>query len=397
MKTLEYVAVDAAGVSTSGRAFAESELELDHALEQRGLTLCDLREVDATRTSRARAMKTDELIAFTSQLATIVGAGIPLLEGLTGIGRRLESSAARALVEDIVRQLEAGESLSRALEAYPGTFSPIYRASIRAGELTGALDVVLRQLAKYMEWSRSISGSVVQALIYPCIILLAILGLIVVLLTFVLPRLVQVFPGGRETLPTPTRIVLALSDFMRGNCVLLGVAAVASTLAAVWFIRRPRGRYYLHAGLLRVPRLGKLLRQIATSRFASTAAVLQSAGCDVITMLDTAARSSGNAVIEAAFGRVVTSVKRGSSISDGLAAEKDVDPLLGQLIAVGEKTGKLEHCLKEVVSYYDEEIPRSVKKSMALIEPALLIGAGLVVGFIVYAAISPLFKMYENL
>jgi type II secretory pathway component PulF len=218
-----------------------------------------------------------------------------------------------------------------------------------------------------------------------------------VLLTFVLPRLVQMFPGGREQLPGSTRFLLGVSDFLLANGLVLGVAAVASAVAAVWFVRTPRGRYGLHAALLKIPRLGRLLRQIATSRFASTAAVLQSAGCDVITMLDTAARSSGNAVLEASFARVAAGVQRGASISDGLAAEKGVDPLLEQLVAVGEKTGKLEHCLKEVVAYYDEEIPRAVKRALALLEPVLLLGAGLAVGFIVFAAISPIFRMYESL
>ncbi len=392
---LEYTAVDSAGVIVRGKLVSAGELELDRELERRGLLLREAREVDARASARAHALRSEQLISFTTQLSTLVSAGVPLVEGLASIGRRLEGEAARATVEELVGELESGEHFSGALEKHPGTFPPIYRASVKAGELTGALDVVLLRLAKHLEWVRSVQGAIVQALIYPAIVCAAVLGLIVILLTFVLPRIVQLFPGGRESMPLPTRIVLGASDFLCAHGILLGVLAAGTIALAVWGLRQPLGRRWLHVLLLRVP--GPLLRKIATSRFASTAAVLHGAGCDVLTTLDTAARTCGNAVLEESFARAVSNVRRGATIGESFEQERELDPLLKQLVGVGEKSGKLDDCLQRLVAHYDEEIPRAVKSTLALLEPAMLVGAGLVVGFIVFAAVTPIFKMYENL
>lgn len=394
---LEYTAVDAAGATVRGKLVSAGELELDRELERRGLVLREARTVDERSVARRHGLKSDQLIGFTTQLSTLVSSGVPLIEGLSGIGRRMEGEAARATVEELVSEIESGEPFSRALEKHAGTFPPIYRASVKAGELTGALDVVLLRLARHLEWARSVQAAVVQALIYPSIVCAAVLGLIVVLLTFVLPRIVQLFPGGRGSMPLPTRIVLAASDFLCANGVVLALAAAAAVVGTVWGLRQPAGRALLHRVLLKVPRLGALLRKIATSRFASTAAVLHGAGCDVLTTLDTAASTCGNAVLEQSFARAVANVRRGATIAESLELEPEVDPMLKQLVAVGEKTGKLDDCLQRLVAHYDEDIPRSVKATLALLEPALLVGAGLVVGFIVFAAVTPIFKMYENL
>jgi type IV pilus assembly protein PilC len=191
--------------------------------------------------------------------------------------------------------------------------------------------------------------------------------------------------------------VLWTSDFLRQNAIPLAGLVLVAAVAAVWFVRTLRGRFVLHALLLRLPRVGKLLAKIATSRFASTAAVLHGAGCNVLVTLDTAADTCGNAVLERGFRGASDAVRRGSTVGEALEGRDEVDPLLKQLVSVGERSGKLDECLKRLVAHYDEEIPRAVKSTLAIVEPALLVGAGLVVGFIVFAAITPIFKMYENI
>lgn len=397
MKTFEYVAIDASGANVSARAYAASEVDLDRDLESRGLLLRSARVVSAGVVSPRRRLRHSELVALTTQLATITAAGVPLVEGLEGIGLRLESENARQLVAEMVAGLRKGESLSKVVERYPGAFSPVFRASIVAGEAAGALDRVLVRLAKYLEWSRATRATATQALTYPLVLGAAIVGLVLILLYFVLPRIVRVLPGGRESLPAETRFVLGVSDFLRDHSALLALVALVAGFAWWRWTSTERGRRAVHGFLLRIPRLGTLLRQIATSRFASTASILQSAGCDVFTMLGVAGRTCGNAAMEASFACTTDLVRRGGTITEGLERERAADPLLVQLVAVGERTGQLDRCFDRVVEHYDAEVPRSVKRFLSLLEPALLLGAGVVVAFILLAALLPIFALMENL
>lgn len=396
MNTYEYVAAGADGALVSGRAAAVDEVALDRDLATRGLTLTRANvAVSAVRRRRLKLHRSD-LLTLTTQLSTMAAAGVNVVGGLEGIGRRLERPQSKLLVEELVQTLRSGAMLSEAMDRYPASFPPVYRASVRAGEASGALDRVLDRLAKYLEWVRGMRATTVQALIYPCILFVAILGLILVLLYFVLPKIVALLPGGRESLPTETKIVLGASDFVTAYwpALLLGGAAV---IACTVLVRRTaRGRERIDAFLLRVPKFGTLQRQLAVSRFASTASILQEAGCDVFTVLEVSGATCGNAALSGAVKRVGESVRRGSTITHAMEEEPLIDPLLVQMVSVGEATGALDTCLKRLVAYYDEEIPRAVKRFLAVLEPAMLLGAGVVVAFILLAALLPIFSLYES-
>ncbi|HVS19977.1 MAG TPA: type II secretion system F family protein [Planctomycetota bacterium] len=397
MKSFEFVALCADGRSVRGRELAASELDLDRELERRGMTLTNARAVAGERHSADARLSRDDLYALTTQLATVVGAGVPLLEGLEGIGARLARAESRLVVSGMLVSLHEGLSLSQAMERHPRAFPFVFRATVQAGEAAGALDRVLLRLARYLEWSRVLRGLTVQALIYPSILGAALVGLVLLLIYFVLPRLATLFPGGRESLPGQTRFVLAVSDFMRENWVALACGVLA--LGATAFLgRRHAGvRVLADRVLLRVPRLGGLVRQLATSRFAGTAATLQSAGCDVFTTLSISGDACGNAALRQSFARVAAQVRRGATLTQALEREPLVDPLLVQLVSVGERSGDLDGCLDRLVEYYDEDIPRRVKRFLALFEPLLLIGAGAVVAFILLSALLPIFRLYETL
>jgi general secretion pathway protein F len=397
VKVYEYVAADAGGVLRSGTAWASSEIELDQHLESRGFLLTRFKLLADERRRQPTRLSRDELVNITNQLATVTGAGVPLVDGLAGIGARLDSRNAKRLIEEMCGALRAGESLSRVMETYPKTFPDVYRASVRAGEASGALDTVLARVAKHLEWSRNIRATTIQALIYPAILVVAILGLIAVLLYFVLPRIIGLFPGGRQDLPYQTRCVLAVSDFMHAHplAILLWIGASVSGLVAMG--RSPRGRELLDRLILGIPRLGEVARQIATSKFASTASILQAAGCDVFTMLDVSAATCGNSAMTAAFRRGAERVRRGQIISEGFSREPLVDSLLVQMVAVGEKAGDLAKCLDRLVQHLDEEVPRRVKRFLSLLEPAILLVAGVVVAFILLAALLPIFELYKKM
>lgn len=397
MPTFEYSAIGHDGVAASGHAISESELTLDGELEQRGLVLTHARVSRASARSRRGRLSTQDLIHVTHQLSTVTSAGVRIVEGLSSIGQRLENRSSRAVIERIVAGLRRGQSLSEALEQEPDSFPAVFRASVRAGEASGAADRVLLRLSRHMSWARGIRATTLQALIYPAILFAALSGLVLVLLYFVLPRLIGLFPGGRDSLPMQTRIVMGLSDFLREHALLLGGGALLLVVVSLRALAAPGGRLAFHSLLLRLPQMGRLMRQLATSKFASTASILQNAGCDVFTMLEVSAKTCGNAAMEQAFGRVAAGVRRGQTIAQGLEREAHVDPLLVQMVAVGESTGELDRALERLVEYYDEEIPRTVKRFLAILEPALLLCAGAVVAFILLAAILPIFSLYGSL
>lgn len=397
MKAYDYVAVDTAGQAATGRTFATCELELDRELESQGLVLTGFSEVSGRSKQRRLRVKKAELILMTTQLATMTSAGVRIVEGIESIGQRMPTEAGRRLCQSLVASLRAGQSLSEAMQQHPRTFPEVYRASIRAGEASGALDIVMRRLAKHLEWARAMRATTIQALIYPSLLFFALTVLVLVLLNFVLPRILTMFPGGREDLPRETQLVLGLSDFLRQNALLLGLGVAGLVLAFISALKRPATRVLLSKLLLVLPRFGPVARQLATSKFASTCSTLHQAGCDVFTMLSVAGQTCGNAALAASFGRAAEGIRRGLTITQALEREADIDPLLIQMVAVGEDTGELDVCLARLVEYYDEEIPRIVKKFLAFLEPVMMMAAGLVVALILLAALMPIFELYENM
>ncbi|MBI5433331.1 MAG: type II secretion system F family protein [Planctomycetes bacterium] len=397
MRTFEYEASALDGRRVDGRSWAATELELDRELEARGLTLLKARRVAANRGGSRCRVPSGELLSLTTQLSTVLGAGVRLVEGLQGIGPRMRSPQSRRLVEDLVAGVQSGASLSEAMDRHASSFPEIYRASVRAGESAGALDTVLARLARYLEWSKGMRATTLQALIYPAILAVALTGLVVVLIYFVLPKIVGLFPGGRASLPAETRTLLALSDFLTNHWLALLAAAVAGVTGFVVALKRPRSREFLHRAVLRIPKFGDIAGKIATSRFASTASILQDAGCDVYKVLNVAGQTCGNAALASAFTRAANAVRRGETITQALEREPLVDPLLVQMISVGEKSGELDRCLSRLVDYYDDEIPRAVKRFLAFLEPAMMLSAALVVAFILMAALMPIFSLYDKI
>lgn len=248
-----------------------------------------------------------------------------------------------------------------------------------------------------MEWVREVKAITKQAMIYPSALSFAIVGLVVILITFLIPALVGLFPGGHEDLPTQTKFVLAISDFIRGNWVMLVSGLVAAGSAYVVALHVPATRLALSRSLLRVPRLGSLVQMLAVARFATTASALQQSGCDIVKTLEIAGESCGNTYLQHQFAKVLDSVRGGESISDGMKAAGDLDPYLVQLTSVGETSGRLGECLDFIAESYNAEVPRVVKWALGLIEPLVLVVGGVVVAFLLLAAVLPIFKIYETL
>jgi type II secretory pathway component PulF len=396
-RLFDYVARRMDGSEVLGRATADGELELDRRLQQDGLTLIRSKPFKPGAGIESLRMPRQDLLAFTSQLATMIQAGLPLLQSLQHLAKHSRSKAAGRIIQSILRQIEGGSSLSMAFASHPAVFPDTYVAMVRSGEMSGGLPEVLRKQGKFLEWVREIKATTKQALIYPTALCVAILGLIVILVTFLIPRLVGLFPGGHDDLPSQTKFVLAISDFVIGQWPTLVLGLVAAGVGFAVLLRTPRTRVVLSHLLLRIPRLGNLMRMLAVARFCTTASALHSSGCEIVKTLQIAGDSCGNSYMRGCFGRVIEAVRGGETISEGMRRVGDLDPYLVQLTTVGEASGRLGESLEYLADSYNTEVPRAVKWGLGLIEPVILIVGGVVVAFLLLAAILPIFKIYETL
>ncbi|MEZ5976776.1 MAG: type II secretion system F family protein [Planctomycetota bacterium] len=396
-RIFEYRARRTDGSEATGRAAAADELDLDRQLQRDGLTLVEAAPAKGAEAARHVRIPSRELVAFTNQLATMLHAGLPILQSLRHIERHTRSAPCRRVTRSLLQRIEGGESLAEAMAAHPETFSGTYVAMVRSGELSTQLPDVLKRQGAYLDWVREVRSMTKQAMIYPSALGLALVGLVLILLTFLIPRIVGLFPGGEEDLPGQTKFVLAVSDFVVGNWVELLSGAAA--LAATWWtlLRIPRARLQLSRASLALPRIGGLLEMLAVARFATTAAALHTAGCDIVKTLDIAGESCGNAWLRSCFARVLEAVRGGDPIHVGMERVGCIDPYLVQLTAVGESSGRLGECLENLADGYNAEVPRNVKWVLSLVEPTVIVGGGVVVAFLLLAAILPIFKIYETL
>lgn len=396
-RIFEYSARRSDGQLVQGREVARDELELDRRLEREGLLLTDCRSVQRGGRARTAELSRQELFAFTAQLGTILSAGIPIVQGLREMHRRARGRVAKASIQAILEDLEAGEPLSSALEQQPRSFPAIFRASIRAGEQSTKLPEVLKAQASHLAWVREIRAMATQALVYPAILSLAILGLVAILVTFLVPRLTKLYPGGVEDLPAQTRQVMSIADAIRTHWVLGSVCAAALLLASVVALRRPGPAQAAARLASGIPRVGPLLRQLAMSRFAKTAALLHEAGVEMVSTLRLATEACGNPYYRAAFERATQRVQRGSTLAEALEQEACMDPFLLQLVGIGEASGDLSTTLGHLVESYEAEIPRTVKWALSLVEPAILVLGGGLVLYVLLAALLPIVTLYEKL
>jgi type II secretory pathway component PulF len=397
VRIFEYSARRSDGQLVQGREVARDEIELDRRLEREGLLLTDCRSVQRGGRARTAELSRQDLFAFTAQLGTILSAGIPIVQGLREMHRRARSRVAKASIHAILEDLEAGEPLSSALEQQPKSFPPIYRAAIRAGEQSTQLPEVLKAQAAHLAWVREIRAMATQALVYPAILSLAIGGLVAILVTFLVPRLTKIYPGGSADLPSQTRLVMGIADAIRSNWALLLALLVGSFVAGTISLRRKGPALALARLASGLPRIGSLLRQLAMSRFAKTAALLHDAGVEMVTTLELATEACGNPFYRAAFRRATERVQRGSTLAEALEQEPCMDPFLLQLVGIGETSGDLPTTLGHLVESYEAEIPRTVKWALSLVEPAILVLGGGLVLYVLLAALLPIVTLYEKL
>jgi type IV pilus assembly protein PilC len=341
---------------------------------------------------RAGRVKPKPLAVFTRQLATLLEAGLPLLRGLRLLHEQEENRNLKAIIGGLAAGIEGGGSFSEALSQFPRVFNRLYVNLVKAGEISGALEVALRRLADFMEKSGRIKGRVTAALFYPAAVMTVALGVMTLMLVFIVPRFKDVFGQLSPDHPLPgfTLFVLGISDAVRHNFLI-----VLAVLAAVWFtgvlaIRTRLGRGAFDLAKLRVPVLGPVFRKLAIARFTRTLGTLVTSGVPILQALTIVKEAAGNVVVGRLAERVRESVEQGESITGPLRGSSIFPAMVVGMIDVGEQTGALPEMLNRIADNYDEEVDNAVESMTSLLEPIMIVFLGLMVGCIVVAMFLPI-------
>ena len=342
-------------------------------------------------------VSTKQLVLFTRQLATLVRAGMPLLRALHTIDEQLDAGPLREATRHIAEDVEGGLSFSEALARHPRIFPEFFVHMIKAGELGGLLDEILQRLADFLEKQNRLASRVRSALVYPAFVLGAAGLILLLLMIFVVPTFVSMFKDLGGALPLPTRLLILTCNLVRGGWWLLIVVGVVVAVSYRALAATPPGRFLLDRIALHAPIVGGLIQGVAVARFARTLGTLLTSGVPILTALDTVEAIVGNAVISRAIRQVHDRIKEGDSVAGPMEATHIFPPLVVRMVALGEETGQLDKMLVQIATSFEEEVDLQVASMTQLLEPVLIIGLGLVVGFIVISMFLPLFTLAKLL
>ena len=342
-------------------------------------------------------VKTRDVVLFTRQFATMVNAGLPLVQALNILADQTQNENLKETVQDVLYDVESGHTLADALKQHPDIFSDLYVNMVDAGEAGGILDTILLRLAEFLEKNEALQRKVKGAMIYPAVIMVVAIAAVAILLLFVIPTFQQMFASFNQQLPLPTRIVIGMSNFLQnqGIFVLAGLAG-GGFLFNRW-IQTDTGKLAWHRFLLQVPILGDLVQKAAISRFTRTLGTLLSSGVSILEGLEITARTSGNRVIHDAVMESRQSIAGGQSIAEPLGETEVFPPMVTQMINVGEQTGDLDGMLSKIADFYDEEVDVAVESLLKALEPAMIVVLGAIVGGMIVAMYLPIFGIINTI
>jgi type IV pilus assembly protein PilC len=388
----------AGGQIVEGVYVAENETRLRHELEQKGLYVLSLQPTGkfgglSIHLPQATKINMREFLVFNQELATLLKAGMPLVQSLDLLKRRVTSPVFRRVLDDVHEKVRSGTALSDAFEAQGSLVPRVYTASLLAGERSGNLDAVLRRYVEYTKIIATVKRKTISALVYPAMLVTLALGLVSIIVLKVVPSFADFYSSFGAQLPLVTRIIVSTSDFIRGQFVL--ILAVLGILVAtiVVMARQPGQKARLDHLMLRLPVLGQIASKFSTSQMARTLATLLGGGLPLVTALDIAAKSVGNSYMAAQLDIVSARVREGQSFAAALEARHVFPEVAVKMAEVGESTGALQDMLNTVADFYDEEIATNMDRFITLVEPVLLVFMGIVIAGLLLALYMPLFQL----
>jgi len=377
---------------------ADSEARLRHELEEKGLFVLSLQQKGAIgglslQLPQSQRIPPREFLVFNQELATLLKAGMPLVQSLDLLKRRVDTPLFRTVLDDVHEKVRSGSALSDAFAAHGDRFPGVYTASLLAGERSGNLDAVLRRYVEYAKVIATVKSKTRSALIYPAILVILALGLVSIIVLKVVPAFADFYTSFGAELPLVTRIILAISNFLRSQFLLVLVVAVGAVVGFITWVKQPGQQARADRMILKAPVVGPIAAKFATSQMARTLATLLGGGLPLVNALEIAAKSVGNQYMAAQLGIVNTRVREGESFATALEARGVFPEVAVKMAEVGESTGALQEMLNTVADFYDEEISVNLERFVTLVEPALLVFMGLVIAGLLLALYMPLFQL----
>lgn len=345
------------------------------------------------RPSRFPSLSANDLALMTRQFATLLVAGLPLVDALGVLVDQAEKKPVKALFADIREQIRGGKALSAVLELHGKDFSPIYVHMVRAGETSGALDQILFRLAEFLEKQLALKNKVTNALLYPALMLFVGVSVLFFLMTFVVPKITAVFTNMQQALPWPTVALMSVSQFFADYWLLLAGLLIAGIVLVQRSVRTDKGRIAADRLILRLPLIGDVARMVSISRLSSTLATMLASGVQLLDALDVSKRVMNNRVLEETVEGARQNIREGETIADPLKRSGEFPALVTHMIAVGERSGEMEEMLRRVSQIYDGEVERVITRLTSLLEPIMILAMGVIVFFIVVAILLPIFEM----
>ena len=364
-------------------------------LRSQGITVATIEEKKKAKAFGEKKQKiTDkDLVIFTRQFATMIDAGLPLVQCLEILSAQADNKTLGKLLNEVKLDVEAGATYADALKKHPKVFDSLYSNMVRAGEAGGMLDTILQRLAKQMEKAAKLKAQIKSAMVYPAAIVAVAIIVVSVLLVWVIPIFAKMFADFGGSLPAMTQLVIDLSNLMQRYIIFMAIAVGIGLWLLKRFYDTPAGRLKIDGLSLKLPVIGDLVRKIAVARFTRTFGTLIQSGVPIMDSLEIVARTAGNLVVENAILAARTSVGEGKTLAEPIGKTGVFPPMVVQMISVGEATGALDAMLSKIADFYDEEVDTAVAMLTSLLEPALMVFLGTVIGFIVIAMYLPIFKM----
>ena len=398
MPVFEYTAKNATtGVIQKGTYDAPGRDDVIGYLRKNRLLLVSLREAprEIKLSLPGSGIKTRDIVIFTRQFATMINSGLPLVQSLNILAAQTESPKLKDVTRAVVYDVEAGNTLADAFSKHPTAFTQLYVNMVAAGEAGGILDTILLRLATFLEKNDKLVRKVKSAMIYPGVILTVAMGAITVLLVFVIPVFRDMFSSVNAELPLPTRIVMGMSDFLKGfwPAILIGIGFL--TFAFKRYYATPSGMRRVDGFMLGMPVLGDVLRKSAVSRFTRTLGTLISSGVSILDGLEITAKTAGNTIIQDAIMASRSSIAGGDTIAAPLEKSGVFPPMVISMIAVGEQTGGLDEMLSKIADFYDDEVDVAVSGLLSLMEPVMILFLGVIVGGMIVAMYLPIFNLMQ--
>lgn len=400
-----YTAIDKDGQKVKGSIDAPTREEALKLLHQRNFRPIDIKQAAGNSKRRlipsfGKKVKSKDLVIFTRQLATMVSAGVALNRSLATLESQAESPYFKKVINGIAKDVQAGNALGDSFAKYPKVFSAVYVNMVKAGEAGGILEDILKRLANQVEKEASMRKKIKSAMTYPAVILtITIIGFFGIMI-FIIPKISKILKdlgGENATLPIYTRMMLSASDFTRKYFIVI----FAAMILAAWLFKRftstSQGKYKFHQFLLKAPIAGTIISKVAIARFSRTFASLMTAGVGVLEALQVTGGAIGNKVIEKELSDAALEVKNGKQLSDALSSSKNFPPIVSQMLAVGEETGKVDEILVKVADFYEEEVSNTIDSLSSLIEPLMIIVLGAIVGLIAASVMGPIASLSKNI